>query len=321
MKKGLLIASVLIQFVSLSQTPFKLIFSPKVEGLDFELNQVVTDKNGKKMSIDHFDYYISHLHIIHDGGQDLNLADTVFLVEFDNYILDLGVLNVNQVESIQFGVGVPAELNHTDITAYPANHPLSFQDPSMQWGWSAGYMHMIVGGLSDGDNNQIPESYFEIHNLGDGNYYEIEVPVGEVLEQDNSKSINLDCNLDTWIGTTDLANNGIQHGENGVNFNVMKNVSMRPVFTADANANVEQKNVLSGKLYFTKNANSTSVKWSEVPDLFEYKLIDANGALIQQNKISGSSGEVSFFEIKTGVYFIEFYTKNNQLINKLKIIL
>lgn len=180
---------------------------------------------------------------------------------------------------------------------------------------------MIVGGLSDGDNNQVPESYFEIHNLGDGNYYEIEVAVGEVLEQDNSKSINLDCNLDTWLGTTDLANNGIQHSESGVNFNVMRNVSLRPVFTADATASITNSDLANGKLYFAKNENGTLIKWSDVTDLAQYRLINSNGALVQEAKISGSSGEILFSEMKTGVYFIEFYSKNNQLINKLKVIL
>jgi hypothetical protein len=26
---------------------------------------------------------------------------------------------------------------------------LSFQTPSMYWGWQAGYMHMILGGYAD----------------------------------------------------------------------------------------------------------------------------------------------------------------------------
>ncbi|MGV3629707.1 MAG: MbnP family protein [Bacteroidota bacterium] len=306
-------------FIS-AQTSFKVYFTPKVDYAHFALNQVLTDDNGKKMSIDHFNYYISHIHLIHDGGQDLDLSDTVFLVKHDNFLLDLGLLNITSPEKIRFGVGVPQELSHLDISQYPENHPLSYQAPSMQWGWAAGYMHMIVGGNADSNDDEVPDAYFELHNLGDQNYYEIELDVTATTETDGSKSIYIDCNLDTWLGTTDLGTNGVKHGETGANFTVMKNVILRPVFTASVNAGLTENNK-TGEALFFKNANGNFLKWSEMNDLQEIRLIDIQGKVLFQQDISGSAGELELGRFKSGTYFAQFYDRSNTLLNGIKLAL
>lgn len=320
MKRILLSFSLLSSIFTFSQTNFTLHLNPKVEASDFALNQTVTDKNGVKFSVQYFDYYLSHLHIIHDGGQDLDLGDTIFIVKYEDHVLNLGSLNVTNVETVKFGVGVPIELSHTDISLYPENHPLTFQEPSMQWGWSSGYIHMIVGGLADGDQNDIPEAYFEIHSLGDGNYHEIEVPVNAITESDNSKSINLDCNLDTWLGITDLATIGVQHGENGVNFNVMKNVTLRPVFTADLTASLNENESKEGEVIFYQNENGNYLKWEKVLALNLIQVIDINGKIISEKTLSNPSFEWNIGNLKNGTYFVRLFDKNKTSINSLKFV-
>lgn len=303
-----------------AQTPFKVYFTPKVDNVHFELNQVLTDDSGKKMNIGHFNYYISHVHLIHDGGQDLDLGDTVFLVKHSDYILDLGLLNISQLEKIKFGIGVPQELSHLDISQYPENHPLSYQSPSMQWGWAAGYMHMIVGGNADSNQDELPDAYFELHNLGDQNYYEIELDI-TAMEEGGHKSMYIDCNLDAWLGTTDLAANGVKHGETGVNFTVMKNIILRPVFTASANTGLLEMYAKTGEAIFFKNANGNFLKWSEMNDLQAIHLLDLNGKLVHQKEINASSGELNLGELKSGNYFVQFYGRNKVLLNGIKIAL
>ncbi|MCE3294680.1 MAG: hypothetical protein K0R65_394 [Crocinitomicaceae bacterium] len=319
MKHFLFLLSLFTAGFMSAQTAYKVSFTPRVDNVYFALNEIVTDDNGKKMSIDHFNYYISHVHLIHDGGQDLDLGDTVFLVKHNNFTLDLGTLNITSLEKIKFGVGVPAELSHLDISQYPENHPLTYQTPSMQWGWAAGYMHMIVGGNADSDNDEVPDAYFEIHNLGDQNYYEIELDVTAVDEASH-KAVYIDCNLDTWLGMTDLAENGIKHGETGVNFTVMKNVILRPVFTASANAGL-QEYAKTGEAVFFKNTSGNFLKWSEMNDLQEISLVDMNGKLLVQKEISGSSGEIELGALKNGAYFVQFYAKNKSLLRGMKFVL
>ena len=73
MKNVFLLAVTFISFFSNAQTNVYLEFPAKVAGNDLTLNTVVQHSNGVDMSIDFFNYYISNVHIIHDGGQDLDL--------------------------------------------------------------------------------------------------------------------------------------------------------------------------------------------------------------------------------------------------------
>lgn len=303
-----------------AQIPFSIYCTPKVDGMHFALNEIVTDNNGVKISIDHFNYYISNVHLVHDGGQDLDLSDTVFLVKQGDFRLDLGSLPVTQVEKIRFGVGVSVELSHTDISLYPENHPLTYQSPSMHWGWAAGYMHMIVGGSADSDNNDVPDAYFELHNLGDNNYYQVELDVTDT-DEGASKAIYIDCNLDTWLGLTDLATNGIKHGEDGVNFTVMKNVILRPVFTASGNAGTDDIETTQGQLSFFRKEGGNYVSWSDLGKPESFSLIDLNGKVLMQQNVSGPSGEFCLGERKPGSYFVRFYDTNQRIIGQLKMVL
>ncbi len=303
-----------------AQSAYKVYFTPKVDNQHFGLGDLLTDDNGKKMTIDHFNYYISHLHVIHDGGQDLDLSDTVFLIKHNNFSFDLGELNITQLEKIKFGVGVPYELSHLDISQYPENHPLSYQSPSMQWGWAAGYMHMIVGGMADSDNDELPDAYFELHNLGDGNYYEIELDVTATNEA-GGKSIYIDCNLDTWLGTTDLGTNGVKHNSTGVNYTVMKNVILRPVFTSSVNAAIQENALQTGEAFFFRNTSGNFLKWSGMQDLQGLRLLDLNGKLLLEQELKLSSGETELGTLKSGAYFVQFYGRNNMLLHAIKIAL
>ena len=52
----------------------------------------------------------------------------------------LGSHDITTLESVRFGVG-RSEHNHLDPSAYPGDHPLAPQLPSMHWGWASRYFH------------------------------------------------------------------------------------------------------------------------------------------------------------------------------------
>ena len=107
MKRIFLLTSILIlHFLSLSQKNVFITISPKANGNDLVMGTELTSLNGVKFNLDHFDYYLSDLYLIHDGGQILDLTDTVFLVEPGSHVLYLGFLNVTTVEQVNFAIGV-----------------------------------------------------------------------------------------------------------------------------------------------------------------------------------------------------------------------
>ena len=120
MKKIITIVALALSSLSFSQDKaLYLSFPPLVTGTDYTMNSVVQDLSGRYMQIQDFNYYLSNIHIIHDGGQDLDLSDTILLVKGDAHEFDMGAHDITNIEQINFGVGVPQELNHLDITQYP----------------------------------------------------------------------------------------------------------------------------------------------------------------------------------------------------------
>src|SRR5210317_2115149 len=119
-----------------------------LDGEKLQLDESYTHPElGYAFSITRLQYYVSEISIIHDGGQITAVEDTWLLVnasEGDDH--NLGGLNITNVEGISFYVGVDHAHNHMDPTIWPAGHPLAPQNPSMHWGWTAGYRFACLEG-------------------------------------------------------------------------------------------------------------------------------------------------------------------------------
>jgi hypothetical protein len=283
------------------------------------------DLNGTSFELDHFDYYLSNVKIIHDGGQTLVLPEEVYLIEPDNHIIYLGYMNVVDIEAIEFGIGVPENINTfngadaIDISAYPPSHPLSYQDPAMHWGWSAGYMQMIVGGYADSDDDDIVDEYFEIHSVGKDNYANVSLPVIENNSYEDQIDITLNCNLDIWLTGADIKTVGIMHGTTGVNATVMENVEILPVFNQSANASSSNINLLPGKAWFFNHPESMEIYWEGIKDLSSFVLIDVQGKIVDSGLISGIKGSRKMI-VNQGAYQLRLLNADGLELKKFNVV-
>lgn len=326
MKKLYIAAFTMLSVIAVNaQKNVFLTLSPKNAGVDLQLGVDIPNLNGVLFNLDHFDYYLSGLHIIHDGGQDLDLSDTVFLVEPNNHVLYLGYLNVTDIEQINFATGVPAVINTSsspeaiDISAYPLGHPLSFQEPSMHWGWTAGYMHMIIGGEADSNADGIVDYTFELHNVGDNNYRYVQLPVIETNTSATQADIYVNCHVDAWIKDIPIETVGILHGSTGYNMEVMKNVETEVVFDQSATASVPHIYENVGKLFFTTGSTTVSVNWENVLDASLYTLTDVSGKLIEKGSVDSSNGSLVFENLTSGIYLFQIFDANSNKLNAVKI--
>ena len=323
MKNSLLgIVFLLILNQGFSQKNIFLDISPMFQSSSLEMNVNYTAWDGRTIKFDHFDYYLSDVQIFHDGGQSI-LLDSVFLVEPQNHTLYLGGHNVNQIEQISFIVGVPKPMNTQigvdaiDISLYPENHPLSFQTPSMYWGWQAGYMHMIVGGYADDNGDGSLEAYFEMHNLGNQNQKLVEFPtIIQTNTSSNQIDIFMNCQVDRWINTIPLSTVGVAHGETGSNATILNNVLTQDVFIQPANASIESINS-NAKIYFSNDQNSLEIHWKELNDLEKIRVIDINGKIISEFTTNESQSQLSIENLEKGYYIVQFFNKNSLLIGSL----
>ena len=326
MKK--LIFSLIIVFTVLTVKSQKNVFltiSPKMSGSDLQMATNLVNLDGVTFNLNHFDYYLSGLSIIHDGGQILDLTDTIFIVKPDNFVLQLGDFDITTIEQLTFSIGVPANLNTLngtdaiDISQYPEFHPLSFQDPSMHWGWSAGYMHMIIGGAVDTDADGITNAGFQLHNLGDINYFNVTLPIVQTNTSNNQIDVYLNCNLEQWMKNIDIATVGILHGSNGLNRDIMRNTYLEPVFTQSATASISTHQEIIGKSFFSSTALAIKVTWENVLGANNYVLTDISGKKIQFGSIDNMSGNILFENLANGLYNFQIFDKNNQQLNAVKI--
>jgi hypothetical protein len=293
---------------------------PHVEEMEFEFETVLTDLNGKKFDVSYFNYYLSNLHVIHDGGQDLDLSDSVFLIKKEDHLLNLGFQNVQSVEAINFSIGVPESVNHLDLATYPLDHPLSSQVPSMHWGWSAGYAFMIIGGRGDNTGDNVPNNLFEIHCLGDANFKNVSVPTIGTQTSSNQIDVTLYCNVDQWMSGVDLGTVGSVHSLNGVVTDVMNNVNDREVFVSPANASVENLTETEGNLFAVNHTNVIEIKWSEMLHASSYQLIDMNGRVLNTSTIKDKNGSLTFSDLSKGSYQFVMYNQQGQQLNSTRFI-
>lgn len=326
MRKIIFCSLVLTSLSSFAQKNVFVTISPKFAGADLQMGVDYTSINGVVLNLDHFDYYLSDLHVIHDGGQDLDLSDTVFLVEPQNHILYLGFIDVTTIEQLNFAIGVPAAINTSagpqaiDITLYPEGHPLSFQDPSMYWGWTAGYMHMIIGGLADSNSDGIADADFEVHTVGDANYRYVQLPVIQSNTLTDIVNVALNCNIDYWIKDIPIETVGILHGSTGINMEIMKNVETEPVFTQPSTASTQELTDTQGIIYAVQNSSEITINWFEINNVSSFNVTDINGKLIQFGKAEGNKGAITVVEMNPGIYFFHLFDKAGKELKHLKFI-
>jgi len=193
-----------------------------------------------------------------------------------------------------------------DISSYPDTHPLSFQNPTMYWGWQFGYMHMIVGGEADSNNDQLPDAYFEMHNLGDHNQRTIQMPVIETNTTAGQMDIYLACQVDQWLRNMPLSSVGVLHDQTGLNDSIMSNVLTYPVFmqplTASLNTNVTPEFWVDG----------STIHWKELEHAY-FKVFDLSGRLVSSGVMNGVSGKHSL-DLNSGNYFVTVFDSTHQAI-------
>lgn len=315
MKRYSLIVSILIGLHSWAQKNVFLNLEPLFGNQPFALQQNFTGNNGVVVEIEHFNYYLSDVILFHDNGQQTNLPSDIWLVTPTQHSLYLGYLNVNQIDSINFTIGVPKRYNTQDgalaqdISTYPETHPLSFQSPSMYWGWSYGYMHMIVGGNADSNNDNIPNAYFELHNFGNNNQQNLRLNTVQTLIG-NQIDLNFNCHVDRWLNQIDLGQIGVVHGQAGPNLTILQNVNSQEVFTLAADAGILQNNF--NGITWIQTPDFISVNANDNLQINYYQLYASNGQKILDLQVQESIAQVALNQLNSGLYLLKVNNSNGQ---------
>jgi len=175
-----------------------LTFSHNADGNEIQPNTTLHSigANGKLASFSSVQFYISNLRMIKTDGSEFPI-DGHFYIDLDNSTIDLGEIDAGSYTDIKFDVGVDSANNHLNIANLPEIDPLSYQDPSMHWGWTGGYRFISLNGNYDADGNGLVEqtdSIFQLH-LGNDAYLK-EAHVSYSLETQADEVYDLDITVD-----------------------------------------------------------------------------------------------------------------------------
>ena len=229
MKKLFFLFALLAHSALMGQSNLVLKMDQNLGDIPFAFNQAVASEMGYYFNVTRLQYYVSEIVITHDGGQETPVTDLYLLIDpsTDNEF-PLGSFDVNQVEKIQFSIGVDQAHNHLDPATYDSSHPLAPQNPSMHWGWASGYRFIALEGLAGNDANSLFNIY-QIHTVDDANYYTLYLDVeGQTIGDEIFIHINADYTQ--LLKGMDVSSGVISHASTGPSRTIVTN--LRDVFTA-----------------------------------------------------------------------------------------
>jgi len=299
----------------MAQMQVNLSINHTLSGASFALNQ--TDQNDLMQDFEYtrVQYYINGITLIHDGGQQLALNDSIiFFVdaassgETTEY---LGIHLITALEGIKFHVGVDSSLNHTDPSIWPAGHPLAPKLPAMNWGWASGNRFVAI----EGNAGMNLSTTFQVHALEDWNYFENTIMFATPKYASYS-FINIDADYTEAIRGLNVAAGIIEHG--GANEAVTVLENFRDHVFSEANwptslAEVEKESI---KVYPNPSNGLVHIDLSQ--GAHTLILRNAQGQLLSKMPIMSQGLELN---IETsGLYFIEVQHKNgNSVLQKVVI--
>ena len=110
----------------------------------------------------------------------INYSGKQVLIKTKKHKYSLGFHDITNLNSMDFHIGVPSEINHQDPTIWENSHALAPKDPSMHWGWAAGYRFIAFEAMVDEDSDGIFESVLQYHAVGDTLYRSLSQTINTV---------------------------------------------------------------------------------------------------------------------------------------------
>lgn len=301
----------LLMITAVAQTDVLLRIEHTMGGEPLEFEQTYTHPDlGYDFNITRLQYYVSEIDIVHDGGQTTPIEETWLLVDAEEQKdYSLGSHSITNVEGISFYVGVDHGHNHLDPTSFPAGHPLAPQDPSMHWGWAAGYRFVCL----EGETGAGLFFMYQIHALGDMNYWQTSLPTAALWE-DGDLVITIQADYFGMLDGIDVSSGMIEHGDTGppatllVNFS--EEVYSQLLFTGTPENLFEQ----SVSLYPNPSYYSRATVHLNLTEKADYELVvtSLSGQVVMRHHVAEAQSVELNLE-QNGMYFVQLWGQEGLL--------
>jgi hypothetical protein len=259
---------------------------------------------GNEFKVGRLQYFISKITLIHDGGNETNCDDVFLFVDanLDGKFI-LGDYNLTNIEGIRFHIGVDTPANNDDPTQWAEGHALAPKFPSMHWGWASGYRFVAL----EGESGDFFERTYEIHALGNDNFFPCQLPV-EATDESDTLVIELDADYAKGLNNIDVSNGVITHGDYNEAVTLLENYANVVFTNQNGETNVLSTNDFESnewlKVFPNPAQESITVQFdmqfeNETLDL---SIVDLSGRTMKRLPLTNNSQVI---RLEPGVYFAQ----------------
>lgn len=297
-----------------AQTDISLQINHKLGAADFEFNTESENDLGEAFDVTRIEYYLSTFVVYHDGGSMTSIDDLYILANGSETTTSLlGNFDISSVDSISFSVGIDEATNHLDPSIYGNGNPLGFQNPSMHWGWAAGYRFVAMEGNCGANLNEI----FQIHALGDENYYSQTI-VLNASANNNEILLEIDADYVSALSNVSVDGGLISHGFTGEAADLLINFRDQVFSPASTQVGINESAKVNLSLYPNPVENNGQIFFNGEVQFQSVRLIDFSGRIVEQwNEVKGS---LRLDAHPSGTYFLSFITSDGEVLSKKLII-
>jgi hypothetical protein len=180
---------------------FQLEFLVKWGNQNLALSQKYLAPDGRNYQIDVLKFFVSRLALLTPSDSVVNVDD-VALVDLyrANSNIVSGSVPAGSYTGLRFNMGLDYDLNHSDQTSYPTDHPLS-TTTGMYWTWATRYIFTMIEGRADTTGGHATDDIFLYHSGADSlvrpmEFRNLNIVVGE--NETKKHSLTLDMQKVFW---------------------------------------------------------------------------------------------------------------------------
>lgn len=281
----------------------------------FQMSTTAQNNLGFDFQVERLQYYVSNFSVVHDGGTETAInVDTIALMNAADgpySTIELGSLNITNVEGVKFYIGVPQPTNNGDPSLYGPDHPLAPQSPSMHWGWASGYRFLAYEGTGGMNFSQI----FQMHGLGNTNYFQASVvATGELIS--GNLVIALDADYVRGVDDINVSNGVIAHGVDQEDLTALENFRdfVFSASTQDLYASIENLDASAWSIYPNPSVSGNVTVDFDKFEIDQIRVTNIAGQEIGLFEVVNSS--VSMELAESGVYFVSLLKDGKSLSTK-----
>lgn len=282
-----------------SQQPVRLSIDHQLGGAAFGSTVTAQNDLGNDFRTERLQFYISQIELVHDGGQITPVPNTWFLVDANvSFDESLGSFPIGTLEAIRFGIGVEQAANHLDPASYAMTHPLAPKNPSMHWGWQAGYRFVCMEGKAGSALDQV----YEVHALGDNNY-KIQQITTTGVSQGSDLVVSLTADYAKALDGVDVNSGLIRHGTSGEAVDLLDNFALKVFTSHEGNGSVLSQFETEEPISVEVSPNPTSGRITiATEEPMHWRVWNVLGAVVAEGDHHGGSKGLNLELPGNGLY-------------------